>query len=85
MTVDEQPPKFACAVCGRTQTVVMGDRGPVKQDLERAWVGYFMFCAECLPNMATEHRTEGGVRMTLLRMTTGPFAGHRWIVAADLE
>lgn len=72
---------FGCAVCGRTQTVAMTERGPVKGELERQRIGNFLFCVECLAT-ATESDEDG---IHVLTITAGPLNGHRWLTGICLH
>lgn len=74
----------ACDVCGQLTSIVMGDRGPVRVPKSITNAGHFRFCADCRA-LAEPVTTESWIRLEWLRMTAGPKAGHRWLVAtADL-
>jgi hypothetical protein len=80
--MDAPRPKFSCAVCGRLDTIVMGERGPVRTPLEFTEIGNFRFCHECLADADV-----GGGRITrdviedTVVMRAGPWKGHTWITA----
>jgi hypothetical protein len=82
--IEETPrPKFSCAVCGRLDTIVMGDRGPVRTALAFTEIGHFRFCDECFANAEVGGRTHGGLFETTLTMVRGDWRGHTWITSAD--